>query len=1414
MIHLEESININELQPSNSLEILGLTSSSDRYAFAFANLTYPRSFNCNDLSYFEFHVPESDLQLLSIKAYDHQGIAPTIYDFGTNTKLIAEINGDQILVNLLTSTEPRKVVILNQSQIKTVDRIEKVNFKSFDDQNANYIIITHNKFNRDQGTSNPIEEYANFRSSVLGGSYQVQVIDIEDIYQSFAYGVSRHPIAVRNFTNYMIKNWSNPEFIFLIGKGRAYTEIRKESQLIHPDNEHFYLPTFGWPGADNLLVGKQFSNLPQIAVGRLAASTPADVKIYLEKIKALAINQTAGSQSIENRAWMKEIIHLASGDVSIQQFIQNSMEGFEEIIENEGSFGGNVNTYLKNNTDPIQISVSDRIFEDINNGASMITFYGHSSPGTFDFNIDNPENYFNEGKYPLLISLGCYSGDIHTQEVGISERFVFYDKKGASSFLASTGAGYITSLTTFGNELYKNISDDNYGETLGQIIKTTLTSISQSPSTFLGTLVQQMTLNGDPALRLNPRPGPDYIIDNTKVNFTPEVINNDLEEFQLNATIINLGQNTGDSLRVHIFQEYPNGQKDLVVDQLIPAIPNRSEVTFNIKLQPDVSSGLNKFFIELDPANKLAEFPAPAAESNNSYSAPNGNNFIEKFIYDAAIRPLAPCDYAIQSNDDFQLQAFTNYIRNQQRDFIFQIDSSSSFNSSLFEQGVVTSDGGLISWTPEKFKAVTDKVFYWRVAPDILSNDNTYAWRSASFLYAPGIAPGWNQSTPQQQRSNQFTNLEIDDAGKFKFIDDFLDIRVINKVIEGAAYPEFQFNGNNFTEMFWPYPTATMRVAVFNETGQFWKTDHPDGPFMVENPFPGQPPLISFIWPTDTEQGRKYLMDFIDQTIPDNHTVIVYSSLRNYTTGADLSIEQWANDSISFGKNIFQILEANGATQIRKMETLGTLPYTFIFKKGVGPIKEELANELTDILYTEHSIQGLWTEGSAKSTFIGPASNWDSFEFELENFDNFVNDSFYFDIYGSKNGRIDSLLLLDSITSPQDLSIINAENFPYLRIEYFAKDAEDRTAPHLKFSRVLFTGVPDLVVHPQEVYLTPEDTIIQGNPLALQLAVTNIGTAITDTTALNLSLTDQENNNYVVSKSIPPLNNGATSVTEFEVPTRTTAGRNVIKFEVNPSQAIKEKKYFNNILIDQSIVNVDQTPPLLDVTFDGIHIMNGDLVSANPEITISLSDDNPFFPISDTSNFQIFIIDPNQQTQQVKFNQEEVEFYPAQNNKNEAFVIINKLFEQDGLYKLIVSANDESENAAGDYAYKVTFNVINEQRISNVLNYPNPFSSSTRFVYTLTGDRPPAQFKIQIFSISGNLVHELSEKELGPLQVGNHQTEYAWDGTDFYGDRLANGVYLYRMVSLDESGTAIKRKTNERVDKFYKNGFNKLVILR
>ena len=72
-----------------------------------------------------------------------------------------------------------------------------------------------------------------------------------------------------------------------------------------------------------------------------------------------------------------------------------------------------------------------------------------------------------------------------------------------------------------------------------------------------------------------------------------------------------------------------------------------------------------------------------------------------------------------------------------------------------------------------------------------------------------------------------------------------------------------------------------------------------------------------------------------------------------------------------------------------------------------------------------------------------------------------------------------------------------------------------------------------------------------------------------------------------------------------------------------------------------------------------------------------------------------------------------------------------------------------------------------------MLNYPNPFSSSTHFTFQISHS---AEISIKIYTVDGRLIRNLSGiwAEPGFNMIG-------WNGEDEVGDPLSNGVYIYKI---------------------------------
>jgi hypothetical protein len=119
---------------------------------------------------------------------------------------------------------------------------------------------------------------------------------------------------------------------------------------------------------------------------------------------------------------------------------------------------------------------------------------------------------------------------------------------------------------------------------------------------------------------------------------------------------------------------------------------------------------------------------------------------------------------------------------------------------------------------------------------------------------------------------------------------------------------------------------------------------------------------------------------------------------------------------------------------------------------------------------------------------------------------------------------------------------------------------------------------------------------------------------------------------------VKPLAIGDTLWARFEADTRLLSGRHRLTVEANPANDQPEQQHFNNVLIQDFSVVPDRANPILDVTFDGLHIFQGDLVSAQPFIVVTLRDENKFLKVSDTSTFSLTLTYPDNFVENIAWN--------------------------------------------------------------------------------------------------------------------------------------------------------------------------------
>jgi hypothetical protein len=111
-------------------------------------------------------------------------------------------------------------------------------------------------------------------------------------------------------------------------------------------------------------------------------------------------------------------------------------------------------------------------------------------------------------------------------------------------------------------------------------------------------------------------------------------------------------------------------------------------------------------------------------------------------------------------------------------------------------------------------------------------------------------------------------------------------------------------------------------------------------------------------------------------------------------------------------------------------------------------------------------------------------------------------------------------------------------------------------------------------------------------------------------------------------------------------------------------------------------------------------------------------------------------------------------------------------------HRIEVSASDNYSNRS---SARLTFDVTGADglELTDVVNYPNPFSSSTTIGFRV---RSEADVVVKIYTVSGRHIRTFR----APAVAGWGQ--FVWDGSDSDGDAVSNGVYLYKVTATATGG--------------------------
>ena len=530
-------------------------------------------------------------------------------------------------------------------------------------------------------------------------------------------------------------------------------------------------------------------------------------------------------------------------------------------------------------------------------------------------------------------------------------------------------------------------------------------------------------------------------------------------------------------------------------------------------------------------------------------------------------------------------------------------------------------------------------------------------------------------------------------------------------------------------------------------------------------------------------------------------------------------VNNWMADTTLYGSNVslYHKLKNLGFDKIDSLYKNRSM-IMWVEKEKPATAVQYVGADSTVKLYADFNFKSTLYSGNITSTKMGPSKEWTEFKQIKNSIDTNLGDTTYYQIYGINLLGTESLLA--TVQQDTSLSFINAQQYPYLKIVMKNSDNVFKTAEQLNFWRVLYQPQPEAAINPNRHFVF-KDSLSQGETSLISVAIENLTSIPMDSILVKYSMIDENNQKSILGyKRYKPLPILDTIIANYELKTNLITGYHTLEVDVNPNNDQLEQYHPNNLGLKSFYVSADKKNPLIDVTFDGIHILDRDIVSAKPFINITLKDENKYLALDDTSLVPVYLRKSASSSfvdELIPYDNNRLKFIPATlnstKNSNQARIEFRPEFTKDDDYMLILkNVKDKSGNSAGTNDYKVAFSVQTKSTISSLLNYPNPFTTSTQFLFTLTGYQIPSQLKIQILTPTGKVVREITKAELGNIHIGRNLTDFKWNGDDQFGQPLANGVYLYRLVSNLNGEEIDHYKTG--ADKFIEKGFGKLYIMR
>lgn len=343
--------------------------------------------------------------------------------------------------------------------------------------------------------------------------------------------------------------------------------------------------------------------------------------------------------------------------------------------------------------------------------------------------------------------------------------------------------------------------------------------------------------------------------------------------------------------------------------------------------------------------------------------------------------------------------------------------------------------------------------------------------------------------------------------------------------------------------------------------------------------------------------------------------------------------------------------------------------------------------------------------------------------------------------------------------------------------------------PHYNITTIsingnMVSGTPDTINAMQEVTVTGEITDENGNRVTgfngtLYPAVydkpSRLSTLGNDPKSYPAPFTLQKD---ILHKGVASVNEGAFSFS-FLVPKDIAYQYGTGKISYYAEDGVSDASgFFEGIVIGgiYEDATTDNNGPQIDLFLNDNRFISGDIVNVNPLLIARLSDESGINFLNNGIGHDIVATIDEDQDNGFALN----DYYQPDPDTYQSGEILYPLHSlTPGEHTLTLKAWDLKNNSSS-----VTIRFIVSDNISlaagNMKVFPNPFRDYTEFTFEHNQFNSEMLVTIYIYTLDGSWVNSLGPVNLG--SDGYFSRPLLWDGTDYSGNRLRRGIYIYNVI--------------------------------